>query len=178
MFNSSDIYSQWELPRSSTELPKPFTFPPPDLAEDLISNYFIHINLHVPLLHRPTFQEEVKRDLHHFHVGFACVYLLVCSIGARFSNDPRILVDGQESLHSAGWKWFQQVATVQNPLPITPPTLYDVQSYAVSPCSIPLLYQLTLSAALCAIFISMFNSSDLLDDDRCWNPLSSGCWGS
>lgn len=175
MFNSSKN-SQWEVP-NPTRPSNPFTFPPPDLAEVLINNYFIHTNLHLPLLHQPTFQEDVMRNLHHIHVGFACVYLLVCSIGARSSNDPRVLAEGQESFHSAGWKWFQQVATVQNP-PIAPATLYDVQSYAVSACSFPPLYWLTPPTALCAIFIGMFNSSNLLDADRCWYPLSSGCWGS
>lgn len=107
-----------------------FDFPPADLAEELIDHYFRNVNLYLPLLHRPTFEEGVKANLHHTEVGFDSVYMLVCSLGAKFSDDPRVKLDGEESSHSAGWKWFNQtILTMKTPM--SPATLYDIQSYAV-----------------------------------------------
>lgn len=113
----------------STQPPN-FTFPDDDLALDLINLYFANINLYLPLLHRPTFEKSVAKGLHHTDERFACTYLLVCAIGARYSDDPRVLLDGVESLHSCGWKWFSQVQMVKKSL-LAAPTLYDLQFYCV-----------------------------------------------
>ena len=84
----------------------------------------------MPLLHRPTFDKSVKKDLYLTDQGFAPVFLLVCAIGARYSDDPRVLSDRFDSYHSSGWKWFEQVQTMKRSL-ITPATLYDLQVYCV-----------------------------------------------
>jgi hypothetical protein len=58
----------------------------------------------------------------------------VCANGSRFSNDPRVLLDVDEekssSVHSSGWKWFDQVQMVKKSF-LNPPTLYDLQFYSV-----------------------------------------------
>jgi len=157
-----------------------FDFPPPDLARELIELYFANVNLFLPLLHRPTFDKLVKRggfmgtpgdgvfdekwggdavpdggEKQGAETGFrfAHVYLLVCAVGAYFSNDPRCLLDAsdvapyteewlgvgqdpdigpQQGLpYSGGWKWFDQVQMSNRSL-IAPPTLHDLQVFAVS----------------------------------------------
>jgi hypothetical protein len=105
-------------------------FPDDDLALDLIDLYFSNINLYLPLLHRPTFQKSVTEGLHHKDDRFASIYLLVCAIGARYSDDRRVLLDGVDSFHSCGWRWFNQVQMVKKSF-LCPPTLYDLQFYCV-----------------------------------------------
>jgi hypothetical protein len=62
---------------------------------------------------------------------FAAVVMLVCAVASRYSNDPRVLLDGVDSWHSCGWKYFDQVQVVRKSL-LAPPTLYDLQFYCVS----------------------------------------------
>ncbi|KAJ3506007.1 hypothetical protein NLJ89_g7113 [Agrocybe chaxingu] len=111
--------------------PPRYKFPGPDLAKELVDLFFIHFNLYLPLLHRPTFQRSIRDGLHYTDDGFAAVYLLVCAVGSRFSNDPRVLLDGVESYHSAGWKWFTQVETGKTSF-ISLPSLYDLQLYCLT----------------------------------------------
>ena len=107
-----------------------YIFPDDDLALNLIDLYFSNINLYLPLLHRPSFQKSVTEGLHHVDDRFASIYLLVCAIGARYSDDRRVLLDGVDSLHSCGWRWFNQVQMVKKSF-LSPPTLYDLQFYCV-----------------------------------------------
>ncbi|KAF7370582.1 Fungal-trans domain-containing protein [Mycena sanguinolenta] len=113
--------------QSPEPMPPPqYRFPPPDLAASLVDLYFAHINLLLPLLHRPTFARDLAAGLHLTNDGFAATYLLVCAIGARYSSDPRVLLDGTDSLHSCGWRWFQQLQLMRDPLGPSP-CLYDLQ---------------------------------------------------
>lgn len=107
-----------------------FAFPDEDLGLALINLYFIHLNYLYPLLHRPTFERHVKERHHLRDHGFGSVYLLVCANGARYSDDPRIFLDGA-SAHSAGWKFFEQVPVIGKAL-LAPPTLEDLQVYCLS----------------------------------------------
>ncbi|EAU83262.2 nuclear protein [Coprinopsis cinerea okayama7 len=102
------VQQPWE---SRTSLPTRanYTFPEPDLMANLISLYFKRVNLYMPLLHRPSFERSVAEGLHLTNDSFAGTVLLVCAIASRFSDDTRVLLDGEESFHSAGWKWFEQV---------------------------------------------------------------------
>jgi hypothetical protein len=63
--------------------------------------------------------------------NFAPVFLLVCAVGARYSDNPLVRLDDVDSHHSAGWKWFEQVQIMKRSL-LAPPTLYDLQLYCVS----------------------------------------------
>jgi len=62
---------------------------------------------------------------------FGATVLLVCVIGARFSNDSRVFLDGSIPL-SAGWEWYQQIDLLQNKSFFSPPDLYELQAYCVS----------------------------------------------
>lgn len=106
-------------------------FPPEDLMPTLIEFYFTRSNVYMPLLHRPTFEKGINDGLHLRDEGFGSTVLLVCALGARFSDDPRVFLEGTESQHSAGWKWFRQVQWVRRSL-LSPPRLYDLQIASVS----------------------------------------------
>ncbi|KAF8875510.1 fungal-specific transcription factor domain-containing protein [Infundibulicybe gibba] len=108
-----------------------FNFPDADLLQSLTELYFVHINLFFPLLHKPSFKRSVSEGLHYKDEMFSVIVLLVCAIGARFSSDRRVLLDGVDSFRSAGWGWFNQVQMLQRGY-ITLPTLYDLQYYCLS----------------------------------------------
>jgi hypothetical protein len=105
-------------------------FPEPDLLPQLIDRYFKDINTLFPVLHRPSFERSVAQGMHMIDHGFATLLLVVCSIGARYVEDPRVYLENATT-HSAGWKYFNQVQMVRKSL-LAPPRLYDVQLYCVS----------------------------------------------
>lgn len=99
----------------------------------LVDLYFTHVNPITPLLHRPSFERKIMQNVHLNNTSFGAVYLLVCAVAARYSDDPHVLLDGVEggmSKHSAGWKYFQQVQLVRRTL-LAPACLEDMQTYFV-----------------------------------------------
>ena len=122
---------QWE--RLPEEDPVSFTFPPNDLMAVLVDLFFLHTNSYYPILHRPSFERAIADNRHHTDLGFASVVLLVCALGARWCDDPRVFeetVDETEATLSDGWKYYDQVQTLRKTLR-APPRLYDLQIYAV-----------------------------------------------
>jgi hypothetical protein len=107
-----------------------YVFPEPDLLTDLITVYFTQLAPMMPLLHRPTFMKAFDDGLHFRDDKFGAIVLLVCSTASRYSDDPRILLEGGH-LHSAGWKWFSQVEPFTNAT-LSSPELYDLQVAVVS----------------------------------------------
>ncbi|KZV68531.1 hypothetical protein PENSPDRAFT_546674, partial [Peniophora sp. CONT] len=87
---------------------KPFDFPEQSLMEELVEHYFTNVNILTPVLHRPSFESDLQSYLHLRERNFGNVLLLVCALGSRFTHDRRVLVDGDQTWHSAGWKWFMQ----------------------------------------------------------------------
>ena len=132
-----------------------YVFPPDDLLHDLVNLYFDRVNNLMPLLHRPTFNTCVAGALHHEDDGFAALLLLVCACGARFSKDLRVLADGSDNWHSAGWRWFIQVQTKRRAINLRPPRLYDLQiptasrSWPTSPGGRLTLRSHSLSISIC-----------------------------
>ena len=130
--------------------PRPkFTFPDRVLLHQLVNLYFDNVNIFFPMLHRPTFDKQLYSMDHARDTGFACIVLLVCAIGSRYSDDPRVKADPHASKHSAGesnasyscdyqsytragWHYFSQVEMVRKPM-IIPPKLHDIQIHCVSP---------------------------------------------
>ncbi|KAF8625882.1 hypothetical protein AX15_005149 [Amanita polypyramis BW_CC] len=119
----------WEQSSVISKQPK-YTYPPDDLLQDVIDLYFRHFNLFFPLLHRPTFERSVAEGLHLTNHGFGAVLLLVCAVGARYSDDRRVVLDGDDGYHSCGWKWFEQVQVVRRNL--LAPDLYDLQVHCLT----------------------------------------------
>ncbi|KAG6917730.1 hypothetical protein DXG01_001381 [Tephrocybe rancida] len=112
--------------------PASFIFPAEDLMTSLVNIYFEKVNILLPLLHRPSFEQSISEELHLRDDGFGTVLLLVCAVASRYSDDPRILLDGFETtLSTGGWKWFHQVQQVKRSV-LAPPSLYDLQYYCLS----------------------------------------------
>ncbi|KAK0185007.1 fungal-specific transcription factor domain-containing protein [Armillaria mellea] len=105
-----------------------FTFPPDDLLWSLVDIYFERVNILVPLLHRPTFERLIGEKYHFKNHMMASLLLLVCAVSSRYSDDPRVLFEGEESKQSSGWKWVHQVMDTRNCKPLVgAPSLYDLQ---------------------------------------------------
>ncbi|KDN50625.1 hypothetical protein RSAG8_01123, partial [Rhizoctonia solani AG-8 WAC10335] len=123
----------WEWIDTEDPLWKDKVQPPPDdLRDALIDLFFKHVNAFFPLLHRPLFESNVRDGLHFKDSAFACVLLLVCAVGSRWSDDHRVFLEQDEPLqHSAGWKYFEQVQFLRRSL-LTPPKLFDLQIMALA----------------------------------------------
>ncbi len=114
----------------------PLFFPPDDLLADLLNLYFAYFHLYMPLLHEPSFRRSVASGLHIRDHRFGAVLLLVCAVASRYSNDPRIFLEGA-SEHSCGWRWFVQTQGMPRSV-FDSPSLYDLQHCCVRLLSYPL----------------------------------------
>ncbi|KAJ7693300.1 fungal-specific transcription factor domain-containing protein [Mycena rosella] len=128
-----------------------YTFPDPDLLTSLVNLYFKEVNPCSPVLHRPTFKRKLAANLHIRDHRFAATVLMVCSLGARHSDDPRVLLEGETTRHSAGHKWHSQVSVIPKHL-IYKPDLYELQTIALS-----------------AMFLMAISPTAL-----CWNQIGFG----
>jgi len=113
----------------------------------LVNLYFKHFNVELPLLHRPTFERELASDLHVRDGQFGATVLLVCALGAKYSDDPRVLLSEEDvrrrymgeggpehvsTAYSNGWKWFEPAWLAMNHhLVFARATLYELQYHAV-----------------------------------------------
>ena len=105
-------------------------FPEASLLSALVDLYFDNMNIICPVLHRPSFQQNLETKQHMKDSAFGDVVLLVCAVGARFSTDPRVKLDNSTSWHSSGWRWYSQVRFEHNPN-VTVPHIHNIQAYAV-----------------------------------------------
>ncbi|KAF7294890.1 Zn(2)-C6 fungal-type domain-containing protein [Mycena indigotica] len=121
----------WILPSPDDQDRPEYTFPDPDLLPVLVNLYFANVNCYHPILHRPTFERKLKDQLHLRDHRYAATLLMVCSLGARHCDDPRVCLDGVDSFHAAGWKWHSQVRVIPKHL-IYKPNLYELQTIALS----------------------------------------------
>ncbi|KAI0298023.1 fungal-specific transcription factor domain-containing protein [Multifurca ochricompacta] len=103
-----EFWTQHTVPR--------YTFPEPDLIDHLVDLFFSRINLFLPILHRPTFERRLRENLHFRDQAFGSVLLCLCACASRYSDDPRVLLDGPPAWHSSGWKWFGQVQMLRRSL--------------------------------------------------------------
>ncbi|KAJ7682002.1 fungal-specific transcription factor domain-containing protein [Mycena polygramma] len=118
----------WTLkPWAPPSPPPAFEFPPEDLMVSLIALYFSSVNTFFPLLHRPTFEKSFAENLHLLDCGFAGTLLLVCALGARYSDDPRVHLLST-SFGPVGCQWFDQVKLKL----CEQPTLYDLQIFCLA----------------------------------------------
>ncbi|KAJ7106878.1 fungal-specific transcription factor domain-containing protein [Mycena crocata] len=146
------------LERSDAEIRPTYTFPPPALLSELIDLYFVHSDVYVPILHRPTFERDVATWLHLKDDAFAATVLLVCAIASRWSDDPRATgipsgpksPSGTDQL-ACGWQWYDQVPPQKMHL-FGGVTLHGLQYYC-----------------LVARFFEGSNATE-----RCWTLISVG----
>lgn len=107
-----------------------YEFPEQDLLWLLIDKYFTYVNAFLPLLHRQTFESHVSEGLHLRNGGFGGVVSLVCALGSRHTNDPRVLLPETQDCGSAGWAWFDQVQLIRYSC-LAPASIHEIQSYSV-----------------------------------------------
>ncbi|GJE89778.1 fungal specific transcription factor domain-containing protein [Phanerochaete sordida] len=128
----------------------PYTdFPEPTLMAELVDNYFHTIHYDLPLLHRPTFLQSVTSGLYLEDEGFGAIVLLVCALGARFSNNPATLPQDAQTWQHAGWRWFEQVRSARRLIPLTSTTPADIKITA-------------LAAAYVNTFATQYTNSSLI----------------
>lgn len=116
--------------------PKPvlFEFPDMDLLLHLVGCYFDNSNIMLPILHRPSFVRSIQQGLHKINQSFGAVVLLVCAIGCRVTEDPRVVKEISPTSSCTAWKFFHQASSVQK-LYYLSHSLYEAQIYPV--CSRP-----------------------------------------
>ncbi|KAG6920294.1 hypothetical protein DXG01_005063 [Tephrocybe rancida] len=81
-------------------------FPHPELMHELVSLFFEHVNPHFPLLHQPTFEKGIKKGLHLTDHNFGSTLLGVCAVASRYTDNPGVLLEGNDSRFAAGWKCY------------------------------------------------------------------------
>ncbi|KIK97752.1 hypothetical protein PAXRUDRAFT_135686 [Paxillus rubicundulus Ve08.2h10] len=120
-------------------------FPPQDLADSLIKLYFEHVNPQFPLFHRPTFERQWKEGLQHKDPWFGCLCLALFAVTSRWSDDPRVLDDGEyvvpeaerpneeHKWQRAGWRYFNAAVDVhrESHSLFHPPGLFEVQTMSL-----------------------------------------------
>ncbi|KAJ7741173.1 fungal-specific transcription factor domain-containing protein [Mycena maculata] len=120
--------SPWEhMHLASEPVFPPLVFPEPDLLETLVSLFFTKVNIVLCLLHRPTFEQSLASGRHLTNHQFGFSVLALCAVAAKYSDDPRVVLEGTNSQLSSGWKYFRQLLPLQKPL-MRPCTLYEAQT--------------------------------------------------
>ncbi|KAJ3762820.1 fungal-specific transcription factor domain-containing protein [Lentinula raphanica] len=118
----------WEQASRDQQMPR-YEFPDTDLINSLVSLYLINVNIFFPIIHPPTLKRLVAEGLHVRDQNFGATVLLVCALGSRYSDDPRVLHTPGCQL-SSGHRWFSQVKMIRESL-FERPTLYNLQSICV-----------------------------------------------
>ncbi|KAJ3710220.1 fungal-specific transcription factor domain-containing protein [Lentinula raphanica] len=129
-FKRREFWSIQPWQKIKSDNPPPFEFPPGDLMTELIELYFTQSNPYLPILYRPSFLQSMSEGVHLRDRYFGALVLAVCALGARFSDDPRVLEDYTTSKHSSGWKWIHQIPPMKQSFD-EPPSLHEVQFYTV-----------------------------------------------
>jgi len=137
---SAVVLFQWERPPIWPE----YTFPECELMKSLIDLYFGNVNCFLPILHRPIFESKIRQEFHLGNQQFGSTVLLVCALGSRFSDDPRVFSDPGQSL-SSGWKWYEQVQTFRRSS-FEPSSLYELQYHCVR---VSALRSISISQMIC-----------------------------
>ncbi|KAJ7857657.1 hypothetical protein B0H14DRAFT_2578241 [Mycena olivaceomarginata] len=73
-----------------------YVFPDSDLIDSLLHIFWANINPTLPVLHRPSFERSVAEGLHLTNAEFGGTLLAVLAAASRYSNDPRVFVDGRQ----------------------------------------------------------------------------------
>ncbi|KAJ6510507.1 fungal-specific transcription factor domain-containing protein [Mycena sanguinolenta] len=120
--------SPWEYDHlAAEEMFPPLIFPPPDLLRTLVDLFFARVNIILLLIHQPSFEKDLASGLHLVLHQFGSTVLGVCALAAKYSDDPRVLLEGTNTGLSAGWKYLCQLQPVQKPLTRNF-TLYEAQT--------------------------------------------------
>lgn len=116
--------------------PVRFEYPDVDLMQHLVGCFFDNLNVILPLLHRPSFMRSIEEGLHQVDYNFGATVMLVCAIGCRYTEDPRVVHKITTSTSCTAWKLFNQIHQLEK-LCYLPHSLYEAQIYPV--CSLVFL---------------------------------------
>ncbi|KAL1718931.1 fungal-specific transcription factor domain-containing protein [Schizophyllum commune] len=114
--------------------------PPPDLISSLFDLYFTYPNMHIPLLHRPTFERQWRSGLHKRNVWFAAVCFAIFAVASRWSHDLRVVPESCASgpdgpkWHAAGSQWFHismQIIVRRHRSVLYPASLHEIQLFTI-----------------------------------------------
>jgi len=108
-----------------------FEFPEMSLMLHLVDCYFNNLDLMLPLLHRPSFIRSIEEGFHELDQNFGATVLLICAIGCRYTDDPRVVHELSTSTSCTAWRLYNQVNRIRKP-PYLPHSLHEVQIYPVS----------------------------------------------
>jgi len=97
----------------------------------LVDRYFDNLDLVLPLLHRPSFMRLIAERLHDLDQNFGATVLLVCAIGCRYTDDPRVVHELSTSTSCTAWGLYNQVDIIRK-APYLPHSLHEAQIYPVS----------------------------------------------
>ncbi|KAF7299159.1 DUF663-domain-containing protein [Mycena indigotica] len=122
-----DAISWWESQQQHPGTDGSSGFPEPDLISSLVALYFAEFHPTMPILHRPSFERSVEEGLHFKNLQFGQLLLAVLATASRYSDDPRVFVDGQTTL-SSGWPFFSRISLDW----LSAPGLYETQKPSVS----------------------------------------------
>lgn len=108
-------------------------FPPPDLAASLIELYFRHVHRWDPIIHKPTFIQLYSTDAATTDPSFRALCYAVFATASRFSNDPRVLSDGQfgQVTKQGAGALYAAASYLCASAPSVPWNLFDLQYAAV-----------------------------------------------
>jgi hypothetical protein len=84
-------------------LPELPSLPPKQIADRLLAQYFNHVHLQFPILHKPTFHAEYQKVYEEGTIGamrreWGAVLFCVFACGTLHTMDPKRLRDGKEYL--------------------------------------------------------------------------------
>ncbi|KAK0203120.1 fungal-specific transcription factor domain-containing protein [Desarmillaria ectypa] len=134
----------WQRP--TPEVLPPLRFPPPDFLDHLVSTFLSTTNVHLCLLHGPTFRREIAAGTHLTSRDFGNLVLGVCAYGSRHSDDPRV-----GPLDQAGWEWYLQLQPIYLSKFSNSTTLWELQ---LLPLMVLFLYG-TTSPQPCFVLIGL-----------------------
>ena len=105
-------------------------YPEVDLMRHLVDRYFDNLNIILPLLHRPSFIRSIEEGLHQVDQNFGAIVLLICAIGCRYTDDPRVTHEMTTSTSCTAWKFFNQMHQLKR-IHYLPHSLHEAQLYPV-----------------------------------------------
>ncbi|GAA5892807.1 hypothetical protein JCM5296_006012 [Sporobolomyces johnsonii] len=119
-------------------LERTFSLPPPDLAAKLVDASFRE-HLVAALIPRSHFEECVRAGLLDTDTSFRALYFMVCALGSRVVDDPRIdstssplpARSPDEAGTSRGWTYFRAAFAAQGS-PLLTADLFTVQTSVLS----------------------------------------------
>lgn len=132
--------------------------------ETLIKAYFEQLNCLIPLLHQPTFRRHMKEGLHLHDIDFGGTVLLVCALGTRNTEDPRVFYSNTRERN--GSEWADQVQVIERSK-IPSPSLYIIQCYCVRALTLKRLNLLKHPAQLSVLYMYgklLHSSGDCISD--------------